>query len=207
MLTLDELAAIPVFSTLPQAALADLAGIAADIHLNAGEYAVHEGDEPALFVVISGTFEVIKLVDGIERRLGTAQRRTDLRRGAAHLRHAVSELVPCGGIIRVCSRSILDTITHCAAASPDLAKAVGDLARERIGGLQGIAAEPRKARVTLVGQRWDSACLELRRFLVRNQITFDWLTPDDPHLSERWSGPLPGEDDCPGSYGWPTERR
>ena len=84
-----------------------------------------------------------------------------------------------------------------AAESPELAKAVGDLARERIGGLQGIAAEPRKARVLLVGKRWDGACLDLRRFLVRNQITFDWITPDDPNLRERWPGPLPTEADCP----------
>ena len=55
---------------------------------------------------------------------------------------------------------------------------VGALARERIGGLQGIAAEPPKPRVTLSAHRWDPACRDLRRFLARNQITFDWLTPD-----------------------------
>jgi hypothetical protein len=42
---------------------------AADIRLNPGEYAVYEG-EPALFVVLEGTIEVIKIVDGIERKIG-----------------------------------------------------------------------------------------------------------------------------------------
>jgi thioredoxin reductase (NADPH) len=69
MLTPDELAAIPIFSTLSPVALADVARAAADIHLNAGEYAVYEGDPPALFVVLKGTIEVIKLVDGIERKI------------------------------------------------------------------------------------------------------------------------------------------
>ena len=45
-----------------------------------------------------------------------------------------------------------------AAASPEVSAKVGALARERIGGLQGIAAEPPKARVTMVGHRWDAAC-------------------------------------------------
>ena len=70
MLTPDELAAIPIFSTLSPVALADVARAAADIHLNAGEYAVYEGEPPALFVVLEGAIEVIKLVDGIERKIG-----------------------------------------------------------------------------------------------------------------------------------------
>src|SRR5581483_3622146 len=28
--------------------------------------------------------------------------------------------------------------------------------------------------------RWDVACHALREFLHRNQVPFDWLTPDDP---------------------------
>ena len=58
-----------------------------------------------------------------------------------------------------------------AAASPEVSVKVGTLARERIGGLQGIAAEAPKPRVTMVGHRWDTACVELRNFLTRNQIT------------------------------------
>jgi thioredoxin reductase (NADPH) len=52
MLTTDELAGIPLFSTLKPAALADLCKASADVHLSAGEYVVHEGEEPALFVVL-----------------------------------------------------------------------------------------------------------------------------------------------------------
>ena len=70
MLTPDELAAIPIFSTLSPVALADVARAAADIYLDAGEYAVYEGEPPALFVVLEGAIEVIKLVDGVERKLG-----------------------------------------------------------------------------------------------------------------------------------------
>src|SRR6185369_2192184 len=70
-------------------------------------------------------------------------------------------------------------------------------ARERIGGLQGIAAEAPKARVAMVGNRWDAACGALRQFLARNQITYDWMAPDAPELATRWHGTRPVDDDCP----------
>jgi thioredoxin reductase (NADPH) len=74
---------------------------------------------------------------------------------------------------------------------------VGTLARERIGGLQGLAATAPAAQVIIVGHRWDTRCHDVRRFLARNQIVFDWLTPDSPELPARWSAPLPADDDCP----------
>src|SRR5919204_3038740 len=69
-----------------------------------------------------------------------------------------------------------------AAASPDVAKEVGRLAGHRIGGpsgLQGIAAAPPPPRAVVVGDRWDTRCSDLRRFLERNQITFTWIRPDE----------------------------
>jgi thioredoxin reductase (NADPH) len=71
------------------------------------------------------------------------------------------------------------------------------LARERIGGLQGIAAEPPTPRVKMVGHRWDTACGELRHFLEHNQITYDWMTPDAPDLPTRWPRLRPAEDQLP----------
>jgi len=74
---------------------------------------------------------------------------------------------------------------------------IGALARERLGGLQGIAAEAPKPRVTMVAPRWDEVCSKLRSFLSRNQISFDWLTPDAAELPARWPGKPPSNDDCP----------
>ena len=68
---------------------------------------------------------------------------------------------------------------------------VGALARERIGGLQGVAAKAPEPRAHVLGHRWDAACSELRRFLDRNQIMFEWVTPDAADAAERWGGDLP----------------
>ena len=70
MLTIEDVSAVPLFSTLPKNNLERLARTSADLHLNSGEFAVHEGGEPALFAVLSGKIEVVKMVDGIERHLG-----------------------------------------------------------------------------------------------------------------------------------------
>jgi CRP-like cAMP-binding protein len=47
-----------------------LARTSADLHLDPGEFAVPEGGERALFAVLAGKIEVVKTIDGIERRLG-----------------------------------------------------------------------------------------------------------------------------------------
>lgn len=70
MLTVEELASVAIFSSLSPAELDQLAKRAADIHLAAGEYVVHEGEERALFAVIAGKVEVTKKFDGVEKTIG-----------------------------------------------------------------------------------------------------------------------------------------
>jgi thioredoxin reductase (NADPH) len=87
-----------------------------------------------------------------------------------------------------------------AAAAPDVAENVGKLAAYRISGprgLHGIAAELTPPRAIVVGRRFDPACAALRRFLDRNQVSFDWLTPDVSNAVEAWGTALPSEDDLP----------
>jgi len=70
MIAAEELAAAPVFASVPRDDLARVARAAGDVRLVPGEYAIHEGDERALFVVLVGRIEVTKLIDGIERVIG-----------------------------------------------------------------------------------------------------------------------------------------
>src|SRR5262245_48303654 len=70
MLTVDDLASIPLFAALPASELARVVGKAADIRLAAGEYAVHECEQRALYAVLAGKIEVTKRFDGVERTIG-----------------------------------------------------------------------------------------------------------------------------------------
>jgi thioredoxin reductase (NADPH) len=196
MLTIDDVRAIPLFSTLAVPELERLAQTSADLYLGAGEFAVPEGGDRALYAVLSGKIEVVKLVDGIERTLGW--RVPGQVFGEVPIAFGT---VFVGGyrasepsrVMRVDPKQYYAV----AAALPEISVKVGMLARERIGGLQGIAAEPPTPRVIMVGNRWDTTCGELRQFLERNQISYDWMTPDAPDLPTRWPGTRPAEDHYP----------
>ena len=185
MLTIEDVSAIPLFSALPLAERERLVRMSADLHLGPGEFAVHEGAEPALFAVLSGKIEVIKSIDGIERRLGWRLP------GVIFGEVPIALGTPFPGAYRAAEASRVMRIElqdyyALAAASKEVSQTVSALARDRIGGLQTIAAEPHKPRVTVIGRRWDEATADLRRFLARNQISSNWFAPDAPELSRLW---------------------
>jgi len=64
MLTSSELKKIPIFACLNDANLVWLSQQAADLHLEPGEYLIHEGEPTPFFVVMEGTTEVLKDVMG-----------------------------------------------------------------------------------------------------------------------------------------------
>jgi len=182
VLTVEEVSALPLFAKLPSQELERVASTAADIRLGAGEFAVHEGGEAALFAVLSGRIEVVKKFDGVERTLGW--------RGPGTIFGEVPLALGTGfpGAYRASepSRVLRLEPQHyymLASASREFAGQVSALARERLGGLQSLNSEPQKPRVVLVGHRWDTVCGDLRRFLARNQISFNWLTPEQPAAS------------------------
>jgi thioredoxin reductase (NADPH) len=196
MLTIEDVRSVALFSSLADTELAHIAQTSADIRLSAGEVAVPEGGERALFGVLAGRIEVYKTIDGVERRLGW--RLPGSIFGEVPL--ALGSPFPGGYRAGEPSRVMRVEARHyysIAAASPEVATKMGALARERLGGLQGIFAEPPKARVTMVGHRLDAACTELRHFLTRNQISFEWLTPDSPQLPSGWPGGRPANEHCP----------
>ena len=199
MVTAEEIGEIALFAGLAPAQIEQLSRLAADVALAAGEYAADEGAERALFAVLEGRIEAVKLVDGIERVVG--QRHPGDAFGEVPI--ALGTVFPVGfraaeptRVMRLEARDY-----HAVAAqAPDLAEAVGKLASHRMGGargLQGLAAEPPPPRAIVVGHRWDAHCTELRRFLDRNQVTFRWLTPDAADAAEVWGGTPPADADLP----------
>jgi thioredoxin reductase (NADPH) len=196
MLTIEDVAAVPLFAALPQANLERLARTADDLHLNPGEYAVHEGGERALFAVLSGKLEVVKLFDGVERTLGWRAPGTIFGEVPLALGTPFPGAYRASEPSRVMRVDVQEYYTI-AAASEEVALKVSALARERMGGLQSINAEKHEPRVTLVGNRWDVACGDLRRFLARNQVSFEWLAPDAPEALGIWPEGRPAQADGP----------
>ncbi|MEA2456634.1 MAG: thioredoxin reductase [Thermoleophilaceae bacterium] len=199
MVTAEEIADVALFESLDAAQRERLSRVTADVTLVAGEYAAPEGAERALFAVLAGRIEPTRLVDGIERVLG--ERLPGDIFGEVPI--VLGTVFPVGFRAAEASRVMrIEPHDYHALASvvPDVATELGRLAAHRMGGargLQGIAAEPPPPRAMVVGDRWDASCAELRRFLDRNQVTFQWITPDTADSAESWGGPLPPQGDWP----------
>ena len=158
-MTADEIAGITVFAELPARDRERLARAAADISLRAGEYAVHEGGERALFAVLEGRIEPIKLVDGIERVVG-ARAPGDIF-GEVPL--TLGTVFPVG--FRAAEQSRVLRIEpqdyHAiAAVAPDVAKEVGRLAGHRMAVRAACRGSPPTRRR---GARSSSATAGIRR--------------------------------------------
>ena len=189
MLTVDELRRIPLFSDLPDGELEHLARNVADIRVLKGEFAVHEGEARALIVTVEGRLEVVKAVDGIDRVIGVRMP------GELFGEVPMTLNVPFLGSLRAVVPSRVLRLEPSAfhalcALEPKISATVGSAAFDRIEGLQDIAAEPPSPELTIVGPRWDSASHELRDFLNRNQVPFEWHTPDDPAYAPELTTPV-----------------
>jgi thioredoxin reductase (NADPH) len=199
VITPEEIGEVEVFSSLSLADREQLSRAAADLSLTAGEFAAQEGDERAIFAVLEGRIEAVKVTDGIERLVGDRQPGDVF----GEVPITLGTVFPVGFRAAEPTRLLrIDPPAYhsLAAVAPDVAKEIGLLAAHRMGGsrgLQGLAADPPPPRAIVVGRRWDPECAALRRFLDRNQITFRWLTGEAPDEDGLWDGPLPGSDDWP----------
>lgn len=196
MISVDELKAIPFLASVAPEDLVRVAKSAGDLRLAPGEYAVHEGDERALFVVLSGRIEVTKMIDGIERTIGVRAP------GQMFGEVPITFGTPFQGSYRATEPTRVMQVSarqfHAlAAGAPAVLTHVAAVASERIGGLRGIATASTKARAVMLGHRWDDSVRGLRTFLSRNQISFDWITPEAPDLDTRWPGPPLADSDLP----------
>jgi thioredoxin reductase (NADPH) len=199
VVTEDDVAAVSLFSALDAEGRGRLARAAADIALAPGEYAANEGDDRALFAVLDGLIQPVKSIDGVEQVLG--ERHPGDIFGEVPI--VLGTVFPVGFRAAVQTR-VMRIEPHdyhsIAAGHPEIAERVGKLSSNRIGGpsgLQGLAAEPPPPRAIVVGERLDPTCTELRHFLDRNQISFEWIAPEGPGAAEAWEGPLPDQEDLP----------
>ena len=175
----QELRDIPLFAELAENDLDYLARTSADIHLLSGEYVLHEGEtRRSFFVLVEGRIEVTKFVDGSERVIGAREP------GEAFGELPVVLDTPSLVNFRAAQQSRvmrvdLKDFRTLSASAPRLLASVTAAALERVEGLQELAAS-RTHPILIAAPQWDEAGHELREFLQRNAVEFDWITPEDP---------------------------
>jgi thioredoxin reductase (NADPH) len=178
MFTIEELATIPLFSELGEKELEFLAGAVEDIHLIPGEYVAHEGDGRFLAVVVEGTTELTKVVNGVERVIGV--------RGPGELGGEVPMTLgtPLPASMRAVDPARVLKLTvedfhTLAAMAPQISATVGAAAVERMEMLRSATAQPPEPALFVIGPRLDPGVHSCDSFLRRNQIPYERLDPDD----------------------------
>jgi thioredoxin reductase (NADPH) len=179
VITVAELAGIPLFSTLAENELEYLADSVEDIHVIPGEYVAHEGEGRFLVVIVEGKMELTKLVNGSERVIGV--RLPGDHGGAMPMILGT----PMPASLRAVEPSRVGKLSAkvfytLASMAPQITAMVGADLLERQEMVRAVIAQPHEPAVRVIGPRRDPAIHAVESFLDRNQIPYDRLTPDDP---------------------------
>ena len=154
MITVDELATIPLFSALEEKELEYLAGEVEDIHLIPGEYVAHEGEGRFLAVVVEGKTELTKLVNGVEQVIGVrlpGELGGEIPMTLGTPLPASMRAVEPSRVLKV----TVEVFHTLAAMAPQVSATVGAAALERMEMLRNATAQPLEPAMFVIGPRLD----------------------------------------------------
>lgn len=179
MIQSEELQSIPLYAELPEALRARLASRSADYRVDAGEWIVQEGSRPYFWTLLDGQVEVVKRFGSHVSSFATFEPgdyfgESPLLLGAPVYVgvRAVSE----ARLMRVDSAEF-----HLLVAQSPAARArIFQTAMERLSIWHEAYVAADFTEAAIVGDRYDLACHDIRDFLARNQIAYEWLDPKDP---------------------------
>jgi thioredoxin reductase (NADPH) len=184
VITAEMLAELPVFAAFDDLVRAEIASKAADLHVLAGDYLVHEGDEAYFFVILDGTMHVVKRVGTnevvlAERGRGDFFGESPVLLGAdtfAGLR-AVSDA-------RVLRLDPFD-FQALTVRAPAFKATILEAMINRISEIGTRATARKSDAVLVVGHRWDRDCSRVRTLLARNRVRHEYLVVENPSVRER----------------------
>jgi thioredoxin reductase (NADPH) len=179
MITPAELSDIPLFAAMPHALRARIAARSADIRVNAGEWISHEGDPAYFWTLLEGEVERVKIVAGEEVQATTFDAgeyygEVPLMLGTASIA-AIRALRP-SRVMRTDATDFHLLLTESAEAAAIIARSLS----RRVTFISDAYTAENPTQATIVGDRDDFACHDIRDFLSRNEIAFEWLDPNDP---------------------------
>ena len=173
MLTSSELKKIPIFACLNDANFIWLSQQAADLHLEPGEYLIHEGEPTPFFVVMDGTTEVLKDVMG--RRTEVTEHKPGDFFGELAILMATS--APASVRAKTaCHLARLDPqhLQELIRRSPECSAVILQTLNERVQVVQKYMLSLPSSRVQIIGSKFDDDCREIRTFLSMNRIPYEW---------------------------------
>ena len=179
MITPETLRTVPLLALLDDTTLAELAALAADMHLIDGEWLLREGETSAFFVLLEGALEVTKRVAGADQVLthhhaGDYFGEVGLLLGAPNVANvrATSD----AHVLRLDATDFHNLM----GKSDQIAARILQTMTRRVTDLQRVSVETPVPRTLIVGHPADLECYDLRQFLSGNHQDFHWLDPGDP---------------------------
>ncbi len=191
MITEDQVRGVPLFAALDDEQVRRIAARAADIRLGEGDWAAREGEAGAFYALLEGRLEITKMVAGRQQSLAFREAggyfgEVPLLLGAPFL--ASFRAVEPAHLLRL-APAVFNALLQAAAS---VRAALTEAFLSRVGGVEEATSAPQQVP-TVVGDRFDGACHDLRDFLARNFVAFEWLDP--ANADERPRIPAPALED------------
>ena len=189
VITARELRSIPLFADLPDGEAATLTSRLADVRLRSGEFLIQEGEQPSFFMLLEGCVELRKRVHGIDRRIEVFRApnyfgELPLMLGSPAIA-SVRAMEPSRAA-QLDHAAFSELFSECETFSTELTRSM----TRRFAQLRGLAAEKAPATVKVTGHPYDIACHDMRDFLSRNHVAFEWIditrSPEKPRADERF---------------------
>src|ERR1700693_4885087 len=181
MITLEFLRSLDVFKGTPEAEIVHLLPRIADARVRMGEYLVREGDTPTFIIVRQGLLDITKALGPTERVIAT--------RAAGDFFGELSLMLGCPSFAGLRAtgdgRALrIEAVDFKALlkASPALKQRVRLRLHDRVEAMFEFSEAAPTAAVVIAGDRFDAATHEIRDFLARHQIAFEFVEPTDPTL-------------------------
>jgi thioredoxin reductase (NADPH) len=195
MITDDEVRAVPLFAALEDEQLRRIAARAADMRVGAGDWAAREGEAGAFYVLLEGRLEITKAVGGQQEQLAIREAgdyfgEVPLLLGAPFL--ASFRAIEPSRVLRL-TPADFNTLFQSASS---VREALTQTFLSRVGGVQEATTVARRVPL-VVGSHFDSTCHDLRDFLARNFVEFEWLDPENQDEQRRIPETALGDDRYP----------
>jgi thioredoxin reductase (NADPH) len=178
MITSKDLKDVPVFAGVDEQERQRLARLAADIHLEPGDWLLREGEESRFFVILEGELEVMKDFLGKLRVLRHAS--TGDFSGELPTFLGTSHTVSLRALTRCrVARLERQQLQELVRDSPSAGELIFQTMSSRIALAQQIGRELPSSRAQIFGSKFDSECRAIRLFLSANRIPYEW-SPAQP---------------------------
>lgn len=179
MITPEEVASVPIFAALPEALRERIVSRSADIRVSPGEWITTEGATPYFWTVLTGEVEVVK------RHALQTHQLTTFDPG-----EYFGEIpLMLGSESNIDARALRPSrlmrtdepdFHLMVSASPEASAMLTQSLVRRVNFRREAYVAATLTECAVVGDRYDFACHDLRDFLSRNHIAYEWLDPADP---------------------------